>query len=236
MDEFKLLQLLQSEDLAAPLPIYVDESGEIFPTPYIVLHYIEGQTTFSPPNMDMFNYQLAEYISRVHRVDASKVDFLPYQAEYYAKNFKTRPEKVDDSLDEGKIRDVLETAWPLYQHNKNVLLHGDFWPGNILWDKGQIAAAIDWEDTNVGDPLGDISISRLEMLWAFGQEAMDNFTEQYKSLSDIDFTNLPYWDLCAALRPAFRIGDWAGNEVIEQRMREQHKVFVNQAFEKLGVH
>src|SRR5207247_7286541 len=39
-DEFKLLQILQSAGLATPAPYYLDQSGEIFPTPYVVIEYI----------------------------------------------------------------------------------------------------------------------------------------------------------------------------------------------------
>src|SRR5258706_15394990 len=39
-DEFKLLQITRSAGLATPMPYYVDQSGDIFPTPYIVIEYI----------------------------------------------------------------------------------------------------------------------------------------------------------------------------------------------------
>jgi hypothetical protein len=46
---------------------------------------------------------------------------------------------------------------------------------------------------------------------------------------------LPYWDLCAALRPASKLGAWGLDEATEQRMRHLHKVFVTQALERLPV-
>src|SRR5689334_24465570 len=45
-DEFKLLQITRSAGLATPAPLHVDQSGEIFATPYIVIEYIEGTTEF----------------------------------------------------------------------------------------------------------------------------------------------------------------------------------------------
>ncbi|MBO0796602.1 MAG: hypothetical protein J2P36_37430, partial [Ktedonobacteraceae bacterium] len=59
------------------------------------------------------------------------------------------------------------------------------------------------------------------------------FTRQYQAMTSIDFTLLPYWDLCAALRPAGRIGEWAGDEQREKVMREGHRWFITQAFNKL---
>ncbi len=236
-DEFKLLHLLHSIGLAVPEPYHLDQSGEIFPTPYVVLEYIEGKPEFAPANLPDLILQFAASLSRIHHVDCSHLDvsFLPQQAQRCAAKLRERPATVDESLDEGPIRDALEAAWPLPQRNTSVLLHGDFWPGNILWKDGQLAAVIDWEDAAVGDPLADVANSRLEILWAFGSDAMQRFTHQYQSMTTIDFTHLPYWDLCAALRPVAQIAQWGLDDTTERTMRERHGWFVAQTLEKLSV-
>lgn len=232
-DEFKLLQHLKSAGLAVPTPYYLDTSCEIFPIPYLVIEFVEGATDFAPENLPDYLRQCATHLAQIHCLPAADFDFLPRQSDIYANKFKVRPAKLDDSIGEGQIRDVLESVWPLAQHNSSVLLHGDFWPGNLLWRGGQLMAIIDWEDARTGDPLADLANSRLEILWAFGMEAMQEFTRIYQSLTALDYTNLPYWDLCAALRPAFKISEWAADAVAEKRMRERHGWFVTQAFEKL---
>ncbi len=233
-DEFKLLQILQSVGIAAPTPLYFDQSGEIFATPYLVIEYIEGKSEFAPANLADFLFQAATQLSNIHKIDYQKLNlsFLPSQTEIYTEKVKNRPAQLDESLDEGHIRDILEAVWPLPQPNKAVLLHGDFWPGNLLWENGQLVAVIDWEDAATGDPLADLANTRLEILWAFGSEAMHNFTQHYKSMITLDFTNLPYWDLFAALRPASKISEWAADEATEKAMREGHKLFITQAIKK----
>jgi len=209
-DEFKLLQLVHAVGLAAPEPYYLDQSCEIFSTPYIVIEYIEGETKFAPSNLPNLLLQFATHLSRIHQIDGSKLDvsFLPKLEKRYADKLRERPTNVDESLDEGRIRDVLEAVWPLPQRNTSVLLHADFWPGNLLWRDGQLVAVIDWEDAALGDPLADVANSRLEILWAFGVDAMQCFTHQYQSMTTIDFTHLPHWDLCAALRRVGQIAQW----------------------------
>ena len=71
------------------------------------------------------------------------------------------------------------------------------------------------------------------MLWAFGVEAMNAFTGRYLELNPVDSTSLPYWDLYAALRPAFKLAEWAADQAAEQKMRERHAFFVAQASERL---
>jgi aminoglycoside phosphotransferase (APT) family kinase protein len=236
-DEFKLLHLVHSVGVAAPKPYYLDQSGEIFSTPYLVIEYIEGKPEFAPPHVPDLLLQLATHLSRIHQVDCSNLDvsFLPQPEKIYAETLRERPTRVDESLDEGHIRDALGAVWPLPQRNTSVLLHGDFWPGNILWKDGQLVAIIDWEDAGLGDPLADVANSRLEILWAFGIEAMQHFTQQYQSITPIDFTNLPYWDLCAALRRVAQIAQWGLDDTTERTMRERHRWFITQAFEKLSI-
>ena len=236
-DEYKLLHILHSAGLATPVPFYLDQSGEIFPVPYIVIEYIEGKTEFAPAHLPDFILQLATNLIKIHRVAASNrdVSFLPKQEEFYAEKLRQRPAIVDESLNEGRIRDILEGVWPLPRRNSPVLLHGDFWPGNLLWRDGQLAGIIDWEDAAIGDPLADVANSRLEILWAFGLEAMQRFTQQYQSMTNTEFTYLPYWDLCAAMRRITQIAQWGLDETIERTMRERHRLFVAQASEKLSI-
>lgn len=238
-DEFKLLQLLRSVGLPAPTPYYLDQSCEIFSTPYIVIEYIEGKSEFTLSRVPDLIGQFAAHLSQIHQVDCSKLDvsFLPQQEQRYTEKLRTRPINVDKSWDEGYIRDALGSVWPLPQRNASALLHGDYWPGNILWKDGQLVAVVDWEDAALGDPLADVANSRLEILWAFGIDAMQDFTHRYQSMTSIDFTDLPYWDLCAALRLGSNIAsiaNGAADDAIENTMRERHRCFIAQAFEKLS--
>jgi thiamine kinase-like enzyme len=100
------------------------------------------------------------------------LSFLPKLDHLYTEKLKNRPVILDESLSEGRIRDMLESVWPLPRVNQAALLHGDFWPGNILWKNGRLTAVIDWEDAALGDPVADFANSRLEILWAYGRKAM----------------------------------------------------------------
>jgi aminoglycoside phosphotransferase (APT) family kinase protein len=175
---------------------------------------------------------MATHLAGIHRIDGLNVDlsFLPQQAKIVTEKLARRPANLDDSLAEGTIRDTLEAIWPWPQANQSALLHGDFWPGNLLWKNGRLVAILDWEDAAVGDPLADVANSRLEIFWAFGRDAMHCFTQHYQSLATIDFTNLPYWDLYAALRPAAKLSAWGLDANTEKAMREGHRLFVERVF------
>src|SRR6185437_15373692 len=67
-DEFKLLRLLRAEGMAAPAPYLLDQSGEIFPTPYIVIEFIEGATDLAPAHAPALIPQLATHLSSIHQI------------------------------------------------------------------------------------------------------------------------------------------------------------------------
>ena len=225
-DEFKLLQIAQSHGLAAPKPYVLDESCRLFPTPLLVIEYVDGAPEFMPADLAGYLAQAATQLAKIHGVRRTPdLSFLPG----YDRGLGERPAVLDASLGEERIRDALASAWPVPQVNQSVLLHGDYWPGNLLWRDGRLVAVVDWEDAAVGDPLADLANSRLEFLWSFGTEAMDTFTDHYRSSTTIDVANLPYWDLCAALRPCSKMSAWGLDGATEQRMRERHQWFVAQA-------
>jgi aminoglycoside phosphotransferase (APT) family kinase protein len=230
MDEFRLLEIAQAHALAAPEPYYVDESCDLFPTPVLVVEYIEGEADFAPTDLAGYLSRVVAELVKIHEVkETPDLSFLPRQD----KGFGARPADLDTSLSEDRIRAALESASPLSQVNESGLLHGDYWPGNILWRNGKLAAVIDWEDARIGDPLADLANCRLELLWWFGAAAMDDFTDRYRSLARIDLTNLPFWDLCAALRPCGKLSNWGLDEATERRMRALHSLFVSRARELL---
>jgi aminoglycoside phosphotransferase (APT) family kinase protein len=137
---------------------------------------------------------------------------------------------MDNTLDEARIWDTVQAAWPFAHGNPPTLLHGDYWPGNVLWKHGQLAGVIDWEDAALGDPLIDLALSRQEIVWALGFDTMQRFTEAYQAVTTLDFTALPYWDLWASLRPITKVSEWAADADAEATMRAGLRRFIEEAF------
>jgi aminoglycoside phosphotransferase (APT) family kinase protein len=244
--EFKLLQTTQALGLATPAPLLLDQSGKIFPTPFLVIEYVEGKTDYNPADLPAFTRQMATHLANIHRVADTPVDlsFLPIRVATFAETFGPQPSTADQSFAEERIRLTLAQVWPITQRNMATLLHGDFWPGNLLWQDETLVAVIDWEDARVGDPLMDLAISRLDLLWIFGVEAFESFTRHYQSLMALDYTNLPYWDLYAALRlvrmAGANLAEWAAfyppfgrHDITEQTIRAHYAWFITQAYANL---
>jgi aminoglycoside phosphotransferase (APT) family kinase protein len=251
-DEYRLLQMMQLLGPATQRPCYLDESGHIFSTPYLVVDYIEGNPEFAPTDVDSFTRQCATHLAQIHSIDGSALDlsFLPRHGGICTEPAGSCPASAEPWWDEERIRARLASIGPLSQGNRPALLHGDYWPGNLLWRKDKLIAVIDWEDAKLGDPLVDLAISRLDFQWIFGMDAMNAFTQHYRSVMDqsmtaLGYSNLPYWDLCAALRLARLAGaDPAGwvaffqpygrHDITLQTLREAYHLFIKQALEQLA--
>lgn len=233
--EYNLLKIMKSAGLPVPDAYLVDQSGDIFPTPYVVIEFMDGATDLTPPNPVERAAQLAEVLSRIHAVDCSTLDvsFLVKKAAKIHRKLSRVPDKLDDTMHEQHVREVLSAVWPLPAINEQVILHGDFWPGNVLWRDGEISAVIDWENGEFGDPLADFANARLEILLLFGPEAMHDFAQTYLSHNPVDLTHLPYWELVAALRTASQITAWGFDAATETLIIETRREFVEQTLQRI---
>ncbi|HEY6724939.1 MAG TPA: phosphotransferase [Polyangiaceae bacterium] len=236
--EFALLGWCRRVGVPAPQPYFVDERRGA-----IVLEYIEGEVELSFSGLESRISQMAEQLARLHQFPVgSELSFLESRSTSAERDIHESPLALDASLNEAELRSRLRRLWPWAQHNPEVLLHGDYWPGNLLWREGKLVAVLDWEEPAVGDPLADLAIARLDVLWAFGEAAMQRLTECYRAVSRIEWSQLPHWDLWAALRPMSRLARWAPAyatphlsrpDVTELSMRQGHRRFVEQALANL---
>jgi aminoglycoside phosphotransferase (APT) family kinase protein len=235
--EQRLLSRLPAWGVPAPRLRFADvERGAL------VLDHVEGATDLQPPHRLEQLQQMADMLARIHRapLPAELAQLLPATC-WSAALQETR--ELDQSLDEAGLRAEVERFGPPQRPNARVLLHGDYWPGNILWRSGKLAAVLDWESAKHGEPLLDLAIARLDVLWVFGEQAMQQLTELYRARTELDFRDLPRWDLQAALRPMGNLARWAPAyappplsrpDIDEQHLRAGHQRFVRQALASLS--
>ncbi len=228
--EHALLEALKRENLPVPEPYLADDSGHILPRPFVAMEFVDGATEIKMAALPGALSQLADALSRLHSVDIDRsgLPSLPP-----ADNPRTR---LWHYLPEGPLRHRLEAAIASQATttvNTPSLLHGDFWPGNWLWHQGKLAAIIDWEDAALGDPLADIACARVELLCAYGSEAMDSFTRLYRSQSEIDWSELPLWEVYVSAAALATMSQWGLSPVVEAARRGATQRFIKRAVEDL---
>lgn len=231
-DEFRLLEIVLAHGLPVPAPYRYDESGAILPSPYLVVAFVDGAPDFEPPDPSAAARRMAEILVRIHALRGlDALAFLPRQ-----RSEPPPATALDTALREPELRAALAALAPAERRNPITLLHGDYWPGNILWRDGELVAVIDWEDARIGDPLADTANCRYELTLAWGLEPADAFAARYRALAPLDETDLPRWELLAALRPCGKLASWELDPVDERRIRERHGAFVARVLARLQLY
>jgi aminoglycoside phosphotransferase (APT) family kinase protein len=210
--EYRLLKLLVTAGLPVPTPYLADESCSIVASPRLLQEYVDGERVDEPSDLTAFTDELAVTLAALHGAGINQVDapFLADVRDDTTRMMETRSARASTFCWAAAVLDALAAAWPPQQLNPPAVLHGDYWPGNVLWRDGRLVGVVDWEDALFGDPLADLSVTRLEIAGLYGVAAMNLLTRQYLARRpELDISTLPLWDLRAATRASgFAIEDW----------------------------
>lgn len=227
--EFQLLRALHTQGVRVPKPLMVDTSGELLPHPFLVIAFVEGSTGIPAGREGDFVATMAAELRRIHESDIAELPELPLRLD-------PLPELLD-YLPEGEewqsLRKHLETLSDTGYSGNPCLLHGDFWPENLLWQNGNLAAVLDWEDAALGDPLSDVAAARVELRYRFGPEAMRWFTEAYARTGPLDMQRLALWQVYVAAAAQKYMGEWRLDPEREAHMRQEALASIREAGQAL---
>ena len=216
--EFAVLLALHRRGLPVPEPylLRVPESGP----PALLMEYVEGSASLEPACLELALDQMARLLARLHGLLDLEIPELGAIEDPRQELPRCLPRT--DAGD--AVRSALATGNVASPSNPPVLLHGDYWPGNLLWRGGRLAALIDWEDTCFGDPLADLATARVELLCAFGPEAAVDFTDRY--LAEMEATGrpvscaaLPLWESYVSAAALSSMHSWGLDPAEEARRR-----------------
>lgn len=232
--EFKTFELLQRHGLPAPQPLYLDEYGEVLEDPGIVTSYVTGTQIEAPGDPVQWARALAVMLARIHSIpgETAAGDFL-LDANSEATWFLRSGSVPDYMAAHPDGVDVWRAVHDLLPHCKQVeprLVHIDYWPGNILWDQGQISAIVDWEEAAYGDPGIDVAYCRMEMFLTGMGHVADEFLTAYEVETSRRVANLGFWELAAAARPMIR----PEGRIAESPAKEEFRRFIAQAGRRCG--
>lgn len=196
----------------AGLPVPLPELHE----PYLVMPFVEDSTV--PADLDDALPRMATFLTRLHALEPVA---LPARGQPLPDLFEWLPSDLDVDLEGFEPRT-----------ERDVILHGDFWPGNILWAvDGSIAAVIDWEDAAVGDPHADLAGCRVELLYKYGMPAAERFTELYlrDAPQPVDAVALAVWELYVTSAGLAYMHQWGLDPDVEATMRTRGRAFLERA-------
>jgi aminoglycoside phosphotransferase (APT) family kinase protein len=207
--EFKVLEVLARAAFPAPRPLLVDAEGGPFGTPTVVMTRLPGRPSMAPRDLTGYLRQMAYTLADLHRLPTHELGFLRDQRERVAHVLGSRPE-TDDAL-QLEIWDAAVAEWARISQleEQRVLVHGDYWPGNVLWVRDRLVGVVDWEQPRLGDLVKDVATCRGDLWVLFGQTAADEFLHEYERAAGSRVQNLRFWELFISTEAVRDMPEWA---------------------------
>lgn len=176
--EAKLLQLAEKAGIPVPGVVYLLEDSDELGSGFL-MQWLDGETLgqriVRSEALAGIRPQLArqcgDVLARLHAIEIDETT---------AANLPTvTPEAlVQETWDAYRVLDIpvpmidFAARWLLEnlpQNTRRTLVHGDFRNGNLMIDESGIVAVLDWELTQIGDPVRDLGWLCVNS-WRFGKD------------------------------------------------------------------
>jgi len=239
--ETRALELMQRANIPAPAPIWVDTDG-IFEHGAIIISYVDGAPDLTPSNPFEWAERLASVLARIHevRLEGDDVELFPPGAGQDIAQVQENPELI---LEHPLGEDLLRRRVLLAQRDipsDPVFSHTDFWPGNTLWEDGQLTAVVDWESPATGDREMDVAYCSLDIRYLGMDRVADHFVKSYREVTGASLPNLSHWESVGLCRPMPDIGKWVdswvamGRDISKDRARVRYTEVLEDFLERTG--
>ncbi len=221
--EFQLLREMYGAGIQVPKPYW--SGNEALGNPFYILARIKGETLVRRLQREdryekarkIIPGQLAEILARIHRISPgdAEFDFMPRRSrtDSPALNELLFYESLLDRFSPDPHPAIeLVMRWlkgHLPPARDQVLLHGDYRLGNIIFNEQGVQSILDWELAHIGDPHEDIGYISVQA-WRFGQDAKpiggiglrEDFYQAYEQAGGhpLDRESLVYWEIFGNLK------------------------------------
>ncbi|MCA1645752.1 MAG: phosphotransferase [Chloroflexi bacterium] len=198
--EFKLLAVLAQCAFRSPRPLMVEAEGGPFGSPTVVMTRLPGRPLLAPRDVPRYVQQMARTLVDLHGLPTHELDFLRDQRDRVTEVLSAPPHTADALRLAVHAAAAAEWVRVCQVPVRHSLVHGDYWPGNLLWVRGRLVGVIDWEQPRLGSPVEDVATSRGDLSVLFGPAAADHFLREYERAAGVSIgaADLRFWDLMIA--------------------------------------
>lgn len=186
-----------------PIPLALGRPDKNYPWQWSIYQWLEGEnpTIQNINNHHQFAISLAQFLTALQQIDSSggplpgKHNFFrggPLNI-YHDETCKAIA-ALKNEINADMATEVWETAIHTNWDRQPVWLHGDFATGNLLVNKGNLSAVIDFGCSGIGDPACDLTIA-----WTFLSGSSRNAFIKAMALDKATWERARGWSLWKAL-------------------------------------
>ena len=205
--EAAVLRALEPTPVPAPSFVGVDPYGERCEAPTVLMGFVPGARV-ALDDHQQYARELAHAMAAIHDVAPPPVEGLPNEPEQIVRMAaEEAPNRHGTSPSPAFWRDVVDRLPPV-TFAPNVLVHGDFHPGNVLFAEDRLSAVIDWPLAAASQPASDVCMCRMDAALMLGLEVGDLVLQAYEAETGARLADVGWWDLFTASRADTALETW----------------------------
>jgi len=208
--EWGVLQELGASTVPAAQPVWLDAAGRLFGRPALATTLLPGRGRHIPRRAGAWMRQFAEALVAIHTVPAAgtRLEVLLPNAELGRATRLAEDPPTKHVQGHARAREVwaaLRHLWPGVERDGPVLVHGDYWPGNTLWQRRRLTGVVDWEMAGLASRGYDVGYTHMDLSLSVGGSAADQFVAAYERAAGWTLRDRAFWQLLGVWRA---LADW----------------------------
>jgi aminoglycoside phosphotransferase (APT) family kinase protein len=227
--EQRVLGALEGLGGLAPVPLGGDLDGRWSEHPTSLLSCLEGEPDIAPRDPERWARELGRALARVHRAANERLASI---ASVFQRG------RSGDEL-AGPLAPEVRSRWPQIAGSPEVLTHGDYWSGNVIWRDGALTGIVDWSGAARGPRGFDLGWCRLDLFLLYDERIADVFLEAYEAATGETVDDVALWDGWALARSHDIVDTWTPNyaplgrpDLDERELRRRHSLWTTRLVEQ----
>ncbi len=219
-NEQRVLGALDGLGGLAPVPLGGDLTGRWSENPTSLVSWLDGRADITPADPEEWAGELGRALATVHAVPDERLAELPSVFEGSGGS---------EEILGGPLAAEVRSRWSQLVTSPEVLTHGDYWSGNVVWRDGRLTGIVDWSGGSRGPRGYDLGWCRLDLVLLFDEQIADDFLAAYEAEAGQGVGEIRLWDCWAAARSDDAVGFWVPNylplgraELTADELRRRH--------------
>lgn len=180
--EARTLRFAEQLEVATPRLVALDPTGDDAGVPALIMTRLAGRLDWAPTDLERWLHRLVGLLPQVHGAVLPEPGVVRAFAPDTPASWEPPPW--------ARKPRIWERAAEIYQQPPSdlgaVFVHGDFHPGNVLWQRDKVTRLVDWQAARVGPSSRDVATCRGN-LFTYGLDVAERFTHIWERLSGETF-------------------------------------------------
>ena len=173
--EARALGVADAAGVATPALLALDRAGTEAGVPAMLMSRLPGRVDWWPSDTSRWLRRLAAILPAIHAAPLPHAGLIgPFTADPPA-SYQPPPWARHPKVWE-RAAEISRGPAPVLPE---VLVHGDFHPGNVLWRQGKVSGVVDWQAACTGPAVIDVAHCRVNLL-TIGTDASEQFTASWQ--------------------------------------------------------